>query len=299
MNPATDRIPVTVREWTDILARIRFGTVAAAGKNYSAARIKLVAHRLATYADSDGSRVRPGIARLALDLEIDYRTARDTLALLRRLGLIHLSRGSTRRGHADEYRLTLPLDLLDRDDLDVWTPTRHATELQRLREIHRGASRTRDRHPDRHPPRPAAPAPTVDPDPPAQGPQAPAPQNSAGAPRPGRTGCAGACRATAQGPAAPATDQDLDTTTTAQPPQQIRTAVTLARGTPPAPQQAPAAATREITPAPGRPHRCEHGLTTAVRDDGRPACALCRITQDRPTVGRPGPRPRDQTATGT
>ncbi|WP_317794075.1 hypothetical protein [Actinoplanes sichuanensis] len=89
---STDLIPVTVREWTDILARIRFGTVTIAGKTYSAARIKLVAHRLATYADHDGTRIHPGIARLAVDLEIEYRTVRDTLTLLRRLGLLQLVR---------------------------------------------------------------------------------------------------------------------------------------------------------------------------------------------------------------
>jgi hypothetical protein len=259
----TDRIPVTVREWTDILARIRFGTVAIAGKTYSAARIKLVAHRLANYADTDGTRIHPGIARLAVDLEIEYRTVRDTLAHLRRLGLLHLVRPATRRGHADEYRLTLPLDLLDRDDLEVWTPTRHAQHTQKVRETHRGTSRTPTCTPGPQDPAPTpADAGTPGPQDPAASPEPPVAATST---RTTKSRCAGSSRTTTQGPQAPTTYQDHNTTPTDQPTPRLCATVTVSRA--------------NTTP----PGRCIHGLTAERRTDGRPACALCRIAERHPT----------------
>ncbi|GGN93894.1 hypothetical protein GCM10010112_82670 [Actinoplanes lobatus] len=241
-----EQIPVTVREWTDILARIRFGTVKAFGKTYSAARIKLVAYRLANYADSDGTRIRPGIARLAVDLEIEYRTARDVIALLRRLGLIHLEAAGAGRGRADEYRLTLPTDLLDRDDLDVWTPTQHTHHTRQLSDRHRGRT-THPRTPI-HGPQDGAATDT-----------APPPARSS---RTTETRDARSSRTPAHGPQDLATYQDLDTTPTDQPPLAPRTAVTVTRATTPT--------------VPDRSPRCHHGLTAGRRRDGRPACALCR-----------------------
>ncbi|WIM97828.1 hypothetical protein ACTOB_001382 [Actinoplanes oblitus] len=108
-----------------------------AGKSYTALRIKAVAERVASFADADGTRVRPGIARIAVDLETDYRTVRDVLSYLRRLGLVKVVRagGGTK---ATEYRLTLPVDLLDRDDIEVWSPAKQALEIRRAQERHRG-----------------------------------------------------------------------------------------------------------------------------------------------------------------
>jgi hypothetical protein len=262
MTSTVELIAVTVREWTDILARIRFGKVTIAGKTYSAARIKLVAHRLATYADHDGTRIHPGIARLAVDLEIEYRTVRDTLTHLRRLGLLQLVRPAAGHRRADEYRLTLPADLLDRDDLDVWTPTHHTQQTQRVRDAHRGTPRTR---PTTCTPSPRTPAPI------ASGNAAPGPQDPAPAPQPPggarstatpRTSGAGSSRTVAQGPQAPTTYQDHHTTPT----DHIQdVTVTLT----PAP-----------APRPSNP-RCGHGLTTARRPDGQPACALCRVDARR------------------
>ena len=48
---AAELMPATVREWTDILARVRFGKVKVAGKTLTGATIKGVAARLASYAD--------------------------------------------------------------------------------------------------------------------------------------------------------------------------------------------------------------------------------------------------------
>jgi hypothetical protein len=264
MTSTAELMPVTVREWTDILARIRFGTVRIAGKTYSAARIKLVAHRLANYADSDGTRIHPGIARLAVDLEIEYRTVRDTLALLRRLGLIHRVRPATGRGRADEYRLTLPLDLLDRDDLDVWTPTHHAQHTQKVRDTHRGTSRAPlcTRGPKDPAPTPAG---AGTPGPPAPA-VPPAPPVAAASPRTATSGCAGSTRTATQGPQDPTTYQDHNTTPTDQPTARVCEPVTVSHAS-----------------------RCVHGLTAERRTDGRPACALCRVAEDRPTIYQPMP----------
>jgi hypothetical protein len=265
MTTATELIAVTVREWTDILARIRFGTVSIAGKTYSAARIKLVAHRLANYADSDGTRIHPGIARLAVDLEIEYRTVRDSLALLRRLGLVQIVRPAAGRGRADEYRLTLPTDLLDRDDLEVWTPTHHAQHTQKVRAAHRGTSRTPSNVLCTRGPADPTPAPA---DTGAHAPQDPAtlPEPPAAAASSGTTksGAAGSSRTAAQSPHAPTTYQDHHTTPTDQS-QDVTVTVTPACGPP-------------------RPTRCEHGLTAALRLDGEPACALCRVIGRRTPI---------------
>src|SRR5690606_17634783 len=90
---------------------------------------------LATYADADGSRIFPGTARLAVACEIDYRTAKRCLAALRWLGLIRVVRAARRRGLADEYRLTIPGDLLDKDD--VLSPGQMDLEVERIRDGNR------------------------------------------------------------------------------------------------------------------------------------------------------------------
>jgi hypothetical protein len=139
----------TVREWTDILARARIGTVEVAGKKITAASVKAVAGRLAAYADSDGTRVRPGLARVAVDLELSYDVVKRAVRYLAQLGLLRLVRSGAgaRIGYADEYRLTIPVDLLER--LDVWTPAQHRLEMERVRERARGrARRTPDPDPD-------------------------------------------------------------------------------------------------------------------------------------------------------
>ena len=74
---------------------------------------KLVALMAATYANGDGTRVRPGESELAEACGIDPRTVRRQLVALRESGwLTRTRRGSSqgRRAMADEYRLTLPPD---------------------------------------------------------------------------------------------------------------------------------------------------------------------------------------------
>ncbi|RSN26532.1 hypothetical protein DMC63_01465 [Streptomyces sp. WAC 05977] len=80
-------------------------------------RLKYTALTLATYADADGSRVRPGPAVLAAVMKQGESTVRKHLAALIEYGLIALvSRGGGRggRGKSSEYRLTAPKDLFTR-----------------------------------------------------------------------------------------------------------------------------------------------------------------------------------------
>jgi hypothetical protein len=277
-----ERMPATVREWTDILARIRFGTVKVGTRAITGARIKLVAARLADYADSDGTRVRPGLARLSLDVEIDYRTAKASVAYLRSIGLLHLVRAGSRNG-ADEYRLSLPVDLLERDDLEVWSPSRQRLEIERLSDTHRRTSRSPRGGPGSgvsqgHPApvndtaRQGHPAPVLGSYPQArrgQGAPVKAPEDApktgaGGTSRPTKTGAGQAAR---QGQAAPATDQDLSTTTTDHSGEDFSETVTT--------PGAPGPATNPESPP--RPQRCNHGLPGGLRPDGKPTCALCRV----------------------
>lgn len=299
----------SVRVWTELLARIRFGTAKVAGRTVRGATIKAVGYRLANFADSDGSRVRPGLSRIAVDLELDYSTAKRALQVLVRLGLLRLVRAGARPGHADEYRLTIPVDLLDREGVEVWSPARHQLEIERVRIRTRGRYR-----------RSAA----ADPDPtdlqvsqaPAadetcryrRHPQTPdlqvsqAPADTPGGDRPaGASGTdisrpAGASGTDLQVPEAPATYHRPRHTY--DPPTDggdVRTAVTGPRAreaedadsTPDETDDTPAARPGRGCPTHGR------AFAAGVRPDGQPACPLCRATGRRPPAGdsRPGLAP--------
>lgn len=114
---------ITLRQWTDVVRRARLGRT-----------VKAVALVLATYADADGTRVFPGLARLSYEAEVNYNTAKLALKALRDAGLIEKV---GRRGDADMYRLILAADLADR--CDVPTPAQVELELNALRGIKRGS----------------------------------------------------------------------------------------------------------------------------------------------------------------
>ncbi|PRX07381.1 hypothetical protein CLV67_14256 [Actinoplanes italicus] len=275
-------MPATVREWTEVLARIRFGTVRVAGKGLSGARIKAVAYRIAFYADGNGTRVRPGVARLALDVETDYSTARRVVALLRQVGLLGLVRAGGRGRGVDEFRLTLPVDLLERDDLTVWSPTDQRAAIDRLSATHRGDSGGPDRGPGG--------GQSVVPEGSAQEGGSLVPQGSAqpvdnsaslipqgsaqavpdasiadpsGTPKTSIADPSGTQSLIPQGSA---THQRPNTRSTHHPGEDVSATVT----TPGAPGP-----TTNPEPPP-RPKRCEHGLEAGHRRDGQLACPICR-----------------------
>src|SRR6185436_8355289 len=106
--------------------------------------------------------------------------------------------------NATEYQLTLPVDLLERDDLEVWSPAKQAVEIERVRSAHRGGPRKPPRGPKGNLTQgPEDPASDVD-YPQTQGPQAPTspvdnfstqgPQDLASATvNPGDAGSSGTC----------------------------------------------------------------------------------------------------------
>ena len=109
-------------DWERVLRRARLGSPT-----------KAVALALATYADHDGSRVYPGVARLSAVTELSERSVRNALSKLRDLGLIERTREGSRNGRralTDEHRLAIPVDLLDRVELldPEETPARRAAD---------------------------------------------------------------------------------------------------------------------------------------------------------------------------
>lgn len=101
----TDGRPVGRFEWERIVRRIDVP-----------ASVKLTALILASYADtSTGMRTHPGLKRLTAVTGTSRRTVIRSLEVLRDLGLIERTFHASRSGgKADEYRLTVPLDLSER-----------------------------------------------------------------------------------------------------------------------------------------------------------------------------------------
>ena len=118
-------------DWVQIVRRARLRST-----------VKLVALVLATYADKDGRRIFPGVARLAVQSGVSYSTVRAAIAVLRRAGLIELVRRGARKAHrADEYRLILAEDVLER--VEVLTPDREAVLIEELNRSNVVAGRKR------------------------------------------------------------------------------------------------------------------------------------------------------------
>jgi biotin operon repressor len=77
--------------------------------------VKLVALTLATYGDLDGCDVRPGSEALIGDTGASRATVWRALAYLREVGLIvSVVPANRRRGIAEQYRLDVPADILQR-----------------------------------------------------------------------------------------------------------------------------------------------------------------------------------------
>lgn len=121
-----------VNDWVNVVRRAQL-----------APTVKLVALVIASYANPDGSKVFPGIARLTVQTGLDSRTVQRAMATLRKTGLIQLvRRGARRAGKSDEYRLTLAADVLER--ITVLSPAAERLEMNRITERW---SRRSTRHP--------------------------------------------------------------------------------------------------------------------------------------------------------
>lgn len=92
-------------EWEKTLRRIEVPTPLRA--------VKAVGLMLATYADADGTNVRPGERRLSLACQMSVRTVRDALGFMRLEFLLYRVSSGSSLGAAnvvDVYRLTRPSD---------------------------------------------------------------------------------------------------------------------------------------------------------------------------------------------
>lgn len=101
-------MPVERWEWIRIVRRLRLTS-----------KDKYLALMLATYADEDGTRIFPGVKRLAAVMCVGEATVKRQLTTLRDLGLIERTKqGNRHAGLADTYRLTIPPNLMDLPMLD-------------------------------------------------------------------------------------------------------------------------------------------------------------------------------------
>jgi hypothetical protein len=101
--------PVGRFEWERLIRRARLD-----------ASVMLVALTLATYANGDGSSVKPGQKRIKNVTGYSKATICRALARLREIGLLgYVFQASKdgREGTADEYQLTFPLDLFQRIEM--------------------------------------------------------------------------------------------------------------------------------------------------------------------------------------
>lgn len=95
--------PVERFEWERIVRRVSMPPTTM-----------LVALTLATYADIDGTRVRPGSDRLARVTGTSLATVRRALSWLRNHGLIEqMKQGNRWAKQANEYQLSIPTNLLE------------------------------------------------------------------------------------------------------------------------------------------------------------------------------------------
>ncbi|RSD21978.1 hypothetical protein [Amycolatopsis eburnea] len=230
--------PVGRFEWERILRRIAMPDALAR-----------LAFTLATYADADGSRVRPGVDQLAADTDKAPRSVKRLLAELRDgYGLIaQISRGGGRngKGRAAEYRLVFPADLLERVELSPLPTVSGATHV---------APETEPSLVDT----PDSGATQVSPQPADSGDTQMAPENDFQGPDPATSdGLRGQIRSlTGQPCMAHYHPRD-------QPPQDDHP---LGHH----PTQPPNA---RASPTPAK---CPHGLPNHKRNDGKPSCFACR-----------------------
>lgn len=227
---ATEVRPVGRYEWESIVRRTRLtGVIPGTGRRgkdgratrggLAAITVKAVALAYASYADDKGRQVRPGDATVAVDLECGIKTVRAVKTLLLGLGMLQSVRPAS-RGRAEEYRLTLPVDLLER--LEVLTPGQHQLAAQDVRQSARGKRGTAMGWSAGHPQETGWGGPPDTPND-SDGGSAGAPQNAMG----------WSAGPTWGGPPDPRTDKDrTSTTTTDHSGEELRTAVTVSRASP-------------------------------------------------------------------
>lgn len=274
----------TVGSWNELIRRARIGRDR-----------KLFCFTFSSYGNKDGRRIFCGVARLAVDCEMGYSTARRYLAWLRKVGLCELVKKGNRRRHlADEYRLLFGPEILEH--LDVPDPDVYREMIEALSAENRAGSAKREAR--RRVPRSAdsveGRAEPQDPAPDLRSPKASVGTDPVPTATPGTSALAlgersngylrslGPLSALALGERPPSIDHLPVSTTFHKDGENLRTDLTVpdARGA----EQPDFEDQGEATPEPALPAEpatvCpHHGLPLPAgepRSDGKPRCTLCR-----------------------
>jgi hypothetical protein len=236
----SDNSPLDVRpsgryEWERLVRRISMP-----------GHIKLLALTLSTYADADGSRVRPGQGTLAAVIGVTARTIRRQMTILEDdLGLLQMvSRGGGRGGSGNPavYRLTVPVDLLER--VRLLSPSEQpevSPDIQMSGQSDESADTQMSPENDFH--------------------------RTSDVVTERLTGHLASIDRTSGCP----TTTHIPTTTD-QPPTDLPAQLTTARETGKSQDDVGELGEPRASP----PDRCEHNLVVRLRPDGAPSCAFCR-----------------------
>jgi len=255
-DPDTTR-PVGRYEWENVMRRL-------SDPKQLSDELQRAGLILATYADPDGTRVRPGEREFADALRKSKATAQRRVAELQALGFLQLvarggGRGPGRR--ASDYRLTLPTDLLER--FTVRSPgvvARRGITLVTPIDESEGSSGENSPQPRVRP----VPAPS-----PVDNSETPITQAEASSDD-GIQELPSNNAVTKKN--SPQNHQELPSPM--DEPHQPHTPTTTPTTTTPDPAQPQHA--RDSTPIELRPARCPHGLPAHRTTDGTPRCPLCR-----------------------
>lgn len=132
MTTNAHELGASVGAWNALVRRARM-----------ADRQKLAALVMSSYANADGTGIRCGVARLAVDLGTSYRTAQRYLAWLRQVGLVELVvPGNRRRRKSDIYRLIIGPDVLEH--VEVLDPAAYDDVRDGVREARDGRTKPVD-----------------------------------------------------------------------------------------------------------------------------------------------------------
>jgi DNA-binding transcriptional ArsR family regulator len=99
------RAPIDRNDWERIIFRLP--------KSLLPPGVKHCAHALARFGNPDGTRIFPGVVKMALVMGVTERTVIRSLKTLRELGLITRVRRGNTKDESDTYRLTVPANILE------------------------------------------------------------------------------------------------------------------------------------------------------------------------------------------
>ncbi|MFI5852290.1 hypothetical protein ACIA7R_31445 [Micromonospora chalcea] len=264
--------PVGRFEWEQIICRARLGDLIEGNAKgtrggVSGAAFKAVALVWASHGNLDGTDIYPGDATVAVEAEVSVKVAQAVKRKMVEIGLTEKVRARSRRQHrGDEYRLTLPTDLLDR--IEVLTPA--ALKVRAVAEYEkRRGKRGGSTGPLTEPVGQPAVGEPQDP------PRDPQPENRGGSDGTTNPGCGGSDGTSVGGPMDRDTHPRPGQVITHPKEDGVRTALPGPRAT----ETEKSDSVDEVGESEPRPAGCPvHGRAFAAgeRPDGRPRCPLCR-----------------------